>query len=39
MTDPLAPLLELPGVVDSAERARDALGAVHRHKANRRGWP
>ncbi|WP_072802927.1 oxidoreductase [Rhodococcoides yunnanense] len=39
MTDPLAPLLELPGVVDAAERAREALGAVHRHKANRRGWP
>ncbi|OZE99983.1 hypothetical protein [Rhodococcoides fascians] len=39
MTDPLAPLLELPGIVDAAERARDALGAVHRHKANRRGWP
>lgn len=29
----------MPGIVDSAERARDALGAVHRHKANRRGWP
>jgi hypothetical protein len=39
VTDPLAPLLELPGIVDAAERARDALGAVHRHKANRRGWP
>lgn len=39
MTDPLAPLLELPGVLDAAERARDSLGAVHRHKANRRGWP
>ncbi|WP_186627202.1 oxidoreductase [Rhodococcus sp. BP22] len=39
MTDPLAPLLELPGVIDAAERARDALGAVHRHKTNRRGWP
>lgn len=39
MTDPLAPLLELPGIVDAAERARDALGGVHRHKANRRGWP
>ena len=39
MTDPLAPLLDLPGVLDAAERARDALGAVHRHKANRRGWP
>ncbi|RRQ27940.1 oxidoreductase [Rhodococcus sp. Eu-32] len=39
MTDPLAPLLELPGIADAAERARDALGAVHRHKTNRRGWP
>lgn len=39
VTDPLAPLLDLPGVVDAAERARDALGAVHRHKTNRRGWP
>lgn len=39
VTDPLAPLLELPGILDAAERARDALGGVHRHKANRRGWP
>lgn len=37
--DPLAPLLDLPGVRDAANRARDALGEVHRHKANRRGWP
>ena len=36
--DPLAPLLELPGVVESADRARDALSAVHRHSANLRGW-
>ncbi|WP_328408402.1 oxidoreductase [Nocardia sp. NBC_00403] len=39
MTDPLQPLVDLPGVRDSADRARDALADVHRHKANRRGWP
>ena len=37
-TDPLAPLLDLPGVRDAADRARDALSAVHRHPANLRGW-
>ncbi|MCR5980214.1 oxidoreductase [Gordonia jinghuaiqii] len=37
-TDPLAPLLDLPGVADAAGRARDALSAVHRHPANLRGW-
>ncbi|MEE4024452.1 oxidoreductase [Gordonia sp. PKS22-38] len=37
-SDPLAPLLELPGVADAADRARDALSAVHRHPANLRGW-
>ncbi|WP_238421699.1 oxidoreductase [Gordonia sp. 'Campus'] len=37
-TDPLAPLLDLPGVADAADRARDALSAVHRHPANLRGW-
>lgn len=37
-TDPLAPLVELPGVRDAAERARDALGAVHRHPVNLRNW-
>ncbi len=36
--DPLAPLLDLPGVADAADRARDALSAVHRHPANLRGW-
>ncbi|GAB89033.1 hypothetical protein [Gordonia rhizosphera] len=36
--DPLAPLLTLPGVADAADRARDALSAVHRHPANLRGW-
>nr|WP_198429256.1 oxidoreductase [Nocardia bovistercoris] len=29
----------MPGVRDAADRARDALAAVHRHRANRRGWP
>lgn len=38
-SDPLAPLLELPGVVDAAEQAGDALARVHRHRANLRGWP
>lgn len=39
MTDPLAPLLDLPGVVAASDEARDALGRAHRHKANLRGWP
>lgn len=38
-TDPLAPLLDLPGVADAAATARAAVDAVHRHPANRRGWP
>lgn len=37
--DPLAPLVSLPGVSEAAEAARDALATVHRHPANRRGWP
>lgn len=37
--DLLAPLLELPGVADAAEAARDALGRAHRHRANLRNWP
>lgn len=37
--DPLAPLLDLPGVRAAAEAARTAIDAVHRHPANRRGWP
>ncbi|MHA6619503.1 oxidoreductase [Pseudonocardia sp. DLS-67] len=37
--DPLAPLLELPGVPEAVGRARDALVAVHNHPVNRRGWP
>lgn len=39
MTDPLAPLLELPGVEDAVAAAREAVDAVHGHPANRRGWP
>ena len=37
--DPLAALMELPGVAEASDRARDALGRVHRHRANLRGWP
>lgn len=37
--DLLAPLLEMPGVVDAAEAARTALGKAHRHRANLRNWP
>lgn len=36
--DPLAPIVDLPGVADAATRARDALSSVHRHPANLRGW-
>ncbi|MBF6138058.1 oxidoreductase [Nocardia otitidiscaviarum] len=39
MTDPLQPLVDLPGVREAADKARDALAEVHRHRANRRGWP
>ena len=38
-SDPLAPLTELPGVAEASDRARDALGRVHRHRVNLRGWP
>lgn len=37
--DPLAPLLELPGVADASEEARELLARVHRHRVNLRGWP
>ncbi len=36
--DPLAPLVELPGVAAAVARAREALVAVHNHPVNRRGW-
>jgi hypothetical protein len=39
VTDPLAPLLDLPGVATAVDTARDAVADVHRHPANRRGWP
>ncbi|GAA2336514.1 hypothetical protein GCM10009854_10500 [Saccharopolyspora halophila] len=41
MTDKpsLAPLLELDGVSDAVTTARAAIDEVHRHPANRRGWP
>jgi hypothetical protein len=37
--DPLAPLLELPGVPEAVAAAREAVDGVHGHQANRRGWP
>jgi hypothetical protein len=37
--DPLAPLLELPGVASASDQAREALGRAHRHRANLRRWP
>ncbi|WP_026422899.1 hypothetical protein [Actinokineospora inagensis] len=39
MTDPLAPLLDLPGVAEAVTTARDSVAEVHRHPTNRRGWP
>lgn len=39
MTDPLVPLLGLPGVASAVDTAREAVADVHRHPANRRGWP
>src|SRR6476661_5835132 len=37
--DPLAPLVELPGVVDASNAARAAIARAHRHRVNLRGWP
>jgi hypothetical protein len=37
--DPLAALIDLPGVREAVRHARDAVAGVHRHPANRRGWP
>jgi hypothetical protein len=31
--------MDLPGVAEASDRARDALGRAHRHRANLRGWP
>ena len=39
LSDPLAPLLDLPGVVEAVSRARDALVTLHNHPTNRQGWP
>ncbi len=38
MSDPLGPLMELPGVAAAAVRARDAVVALHHHPVNRTGW-
>ncbi|MCG5432803.1 oxidoreductase [Mycobacterium sp. MYCO198283] len=37
--DLLAPLTALPGVAAASEEVREALGKVHRHRTNLRGWP
>jgi hypothetical protein len=37
--DPLAPLMELPGVAAASDHAREALGRAYRHRANLRRWP
>ncbi|HEY0636258.1 MAG TPA: oxidoreductase [Pseudonocardiaceae bacterium] len=37
--DPLAPLLDLPGVAEAVAAARAAVDDVHRHPVNRHGWP
>ena len=39
ISDPLAPLAELPGVAAAGDEAREALGRAHRHRTNLRGWP
>ena len=38
-SDPLAPLVDLPGVAAAVSRARNALVTLHNHPVNRRGWP
>ena len=38
VTDPLAPLLDLPGVADAVAAAKTAVFQVHRHRVNLRGW-
>lgn len=37
--DPLAPLVDLPGVAEASETARAAVARAHRHRVNLRGWP
>lgn len=39
MTDPLGPLLDLPGIAEAVQSARENVQTVHQHPANRRGWP
>jgi hypothetical protein len=39
VTDPLLPLLDLPGVTRAVSTARKAIERVHQHPTNRRGWP
>ena len=39
MSDLLAPLLELTGVAEAAEAAREGLAKAHRHRTNLRNWP
>lgn len=39
LADPLAPLVELPGVAQAVAQARDSLVTLHNHPVNRRGWP
>ncbi len=38
-SDPLAPLVSLPGVAEASEAARAAVARAHRHRVNLRGWP
>lgn len=37
-SDPLAPLMTLPGVAEAVAQAREAVVALHHHPANRTGW-
>lgn len=39
LADPLAPLMDLPGVREAVTRARDGVARVHRHPANQHCWP
>jgi hypothetical protein len=39
VTDPLGPLLDLPGIAEAVKSARETVDAVHQHPTNRRGWP
>ncbi|WP_281690065.1 oxidoreductase [Pseudonocardia thermophila] len=37
-SDPLVPLLDLPGVRDAVAEVRSGLAELHNHPVNRRGW-